>query len=169
MNPRLITVQALAATWVILFLPPAAFADPPKEAELLKRIEQLEKRVAELEKAIKERGPSGKETAAEIEKKLAGNWVITDDDKKTAADKKLPVWTDLKMNADGTCAMVWHDGTVYATEKYQVTEIGSVTRISSEQKIDGVSTWEFRIASVTETELVLEYAGGVKVRYTRKK
>ena len=169
MKPRLITVLALAATWVILFLPPAAFADPPKEADLLKRIEQLEKRVEELEKKIKERGTSSEETAAEIEKKLAGNWVITDDDKKTAADKKLPVWTDLKMNADGTCAMVWHDGTVYATEKYQVTEIGSVTRISSEQKINGVSTWEFRLASVSESELVLEYAGGVKVRYTRKK
>jgi hypothetical protein len=119
---------------------------------------------------LKERGPSGNEPDKETEKKLVGNWAITDNDKKTAADKKLPVWTDLKMNADGTCAMVWHDGTVYPTEKYQVTEIGNVTRISSQPTpIEGAITWQFRLASVTETELVLEYAGGVKVHYTRKK
>jgi hypothetical protein len=170
MNPRLLAVLALVATWLVLLSPHAALADSAKEAELLKRIEQLEKRIAELEKKIEEH-PSGQEPAKETAKKLVGNWVITDEDKKTAADKKIPVWTDLKFNGDGTCAMVFQNGTIYPTEKYQVIEIGNVTRISSEQIVNGASTWEFRLASVTESELVLEYAGGVKMHYThpRKK
>jgi hypothetical protein len=51
MKPCLLAVLSLVTSWVVLLSPPAAFADPDKEAELLKRIEQLEKRVAELEKA----------------------------------------------------------------------------------------------------------------------
>jgi hypothetical protein len=94
MKPHFLAVPALLASWVIVLSPPAAFTDPPsKEAELLKRIEQLEKRVvelekqlekrvAELEKAIKDRCPSDKEPATDTEKNLVGNWTITDADRK---------------------------------------------------------------------------------------
>jgi hypothetical protein len=174
MKPRLLAVLALVASWVILLSPPAALADPAKEAELLKRIEQLEKRVTELEKAIKKR-PSVNAPATETEKKLVGSWVITDDDKKTAADKKISPLTDLKMIADRTCAVVFHDGMVVANAKYQVTEIGSVTLIDISWGLGqgAQAGWGCRIASATETELVLEYGTEakkwVKVRYTRKK
>jgi hypothetical protein len=172
MKPRLAAVLALAATWVVLS--PAAFADPPKEAELLKRIEQLEKRVTELEKVVNQPRPPGKEQATETEKKPVGNWVIVDADKKTAADKKLVPWTDLKFTADGTCALVQSGGgMVVRGAKYQVTQIGSVTEIAMEWGAGGGAKlgWGCRIASVTDKELVLEYATSpdtwVKVRYTR--
>ena len=170
MKPRLAPVLALAATWVVLS--PAAFADPPKEAELLKRIEQLEKRVTELEKAINQPRPPGKEPATETEKKLVGNWVIVDADKKTAADKKLVPWTDLKFTADGTCALAYGEGMVVRDAKYQVTQVATVTQIDIDWKAGGAGIrWGGRIASVTDTELVLEFATSpdtwVKVRYTR--
>jgi hypothetical protein len=173
MKPRLMAVLALVPSWAILSSPHAAIADPPKEAELLKRIEQLEKRVTELEKAIKEGRPSGKEPATETEKKLVGSWVITDDDMKAAADKKIIPLTDLKMKADGTCGLVVQDH-IYANAKYHVTAIGRVTEIDISVGLgDGASIgWNPRIASLTETELVLQYksdGGWVKVRYTRKK
>jgi hypothetical protein len=171
MKPRLAPVLALAAAWVVLS--PAAFADPPKEAELLKRIEQLEKRVTELEKAVNQPRPPGKEQATETEKKLVGNWVIVDADKKTAADKKLVPWTDLKFTADGTCALVSGGGEVVRGAKYQVTQIGSVTEIAMEWGAGGGAKIGVgcRIASVTDKELALEFATRpdtwVKVRYTR--
>ena len=173
MNPRLLAVLALVASWVVLLSPHAALADPAKEAELLKRIEQLEKRVAELEKAIGDRGPSGKDPATETEKRLVGSWVITDDDMKAAADKKIIPLTDLKMKADGTCGLVVQDN-IYANAKYHVTAIGRVTEIDISVSLGGGAGigWNPRIASLTETELVLQYksgAGWVKVRYTRKK
>ena len=171
MRPRLLAVLSLVASWVILLSPPAAFADPAKEAELLKRIEQLEKRVAELEEAIKALRPSGKEPATETEKKLIGHWTIADNDKKTAADKKIFRWADLNFKADGTCALLSNDREVFPLvrdAKYQVTVIGKVTRIEVLPL-----GWGGRIASVTETELVLEYFGGgdawEKVHYTRQK
>ena len=172
MKPRLAPVLALAATWVVLS-PHAAFADPPKEAELLKRIEQLEKRVAELEKAINQPRPPGKEQATETEKKLVGNWVIVDADKKTAADKNLTTWTDLKFKADGTCALVSSRGMVVREAKYQVTQIGTVTEIAMEWGTGAKAQFGVgcRIASVTDKELVLEFASSpetwVKVRYAR--
>jgi hypothetical protein len=171
MKPRLAAVLALAATWVVLS--PAAFADPPKEAELLKRIEQLEKRVAELEKVINQPRPPGKGPATETEKKLVGNWVIVDADKKTAADKNLTTWTDLKFKADGTCALVSSRGMVVREAKYQVTQIGTVTEIAMEWGTGAKAQFGVgcRIASVTDKELVLEFASSpetwVKVRYTR--
>jgi hypothetical protein len=173
MKPYFLAGLALVATWVVLLSPPAAFADPPQEAELLKRIERLEKqikrlenRVAELEKAR----PLGKEPATETEKKIVGNWTITDAGKKATTGKTVNAPTDLTMKADGRCAML-ASGTVYGG-KYQVTVIGSVTQLTHED-----TGWVFRIASVTDTELVLECravvdgkAGGwVKVRYARKK
>jgi hypothetical protein len=169
MKPRLTAVLALAAAWVVLS--PAAFADPPKEAELLKRIEQLEKRVTELEKLIDQPRRAGKEPATETEKKLVGNWVIVDADKKTAADKKL--WTDLKFTADGSCALVSGGGEVIRGAKYQVTQIGSVTEIAMEWGAGGGGKFGVgcRIASVTDKELALEFATRpdtwVKVRYAR--
>ncbi len=193
MKPRLLTVLTLAASWAILLSPHAAFADPPKEAELLKRIEQLEKRVADLEKAIKER-PSVKEPATATEKNLIGNWTITDDAKKTAIAKKLPlvpakgrefvVWTDLNMKADGICALVMR-GELYTHAEYRVTVIGSVTSINIQwapsftgggnpkgpHPIGGYS-WDVRIASVSEKELVLQLKSGaewVELQYTRAK
>jgi hypothetical protein len=175
MKLRLLVVLALVASCVILSSPPAAFADPDKEAELLKRIEQLEKRVEELEKIVKER-PPGKEPARDTEKKLVGNWTITDADKKTAADKKMFRWTDLNMKADGTCALVGSDPGVFGSitgAKYKVTVIGSVTQVEISWGNQPKLTWGGRIASVTEKELVLEYGlkenTWVKVRYTRVK
>ena len=172
MKPCLLAVLALVAFWVVLLSPPAALADPDKGAELLKRIEQLEKRVAELEKLVKER-PPGKEPATDTEKKLVGNWTITDADKKTAADKKTFRWTDLNMKADGTCAMVGSDPSVFGSitgAKYKVTVIGRVTQVEISW---GNFGWGCRIASVTESELVLEYGlkenTWEKVRYTRVK
>jgi hypothetical protein len=172
MKPRLLAVLALVGSWVVLLSPPAAFADPDKEAELLKRIEQLEKRVEELEKIVKER-PPGKEPATDTEKKLVGNWTITDADKKAAAEKKSFRWTDLNMKADGTCALVGNDASIFGSVtdgKYKVTVIGSVTRLEISWGYFGSGV---RIASVTETELVLEYGlkdnMWVKVRYTRVK
>ena len=163
MKPRLAPVLALAATWVVLS--PAAFADPPKEAELLKRIEQLEKRVTELEKAINQPRPPGKEQPTETEKKLVGNWVIV------PANKKLSPYTDLKFKADGTCALAYGEGMVVRDAKYQVTQVATVTQIDIDWKAGGAGIrWGGRIASVTDTELVLEYGSGdkrVKVRYTR--
>jgi hypothetical protein len=190
MKPRLLAVLTLAASWAILLSPQAAFADPPKEAELLKRIEQLEKRVADLEKAIKER-PSVKEPATATEKNLIGNWTITADSKKTAIAKKVKDrWTDLKLKADGTCALVW-GGEVYDRASYKVTVVGSVTSIHVEwtplvfgapknqpkAPIQGYQ-WDVRIASVSDKELVLwkvsqpekgEKAEWVKLHYTRVK
>jgi hypothetical protein len=169
MKPRLLAILALVVTGVALLSPPAAFAEADKEAELLKRIEQLEKRVAELEKAR----PPGKEPATETEKKLVGNWTITDADKKAAADKKMFRWTDLIMKADGTCALVGSDPSIFGSitdANYKVTVTGSVTQVEISW---GNFGWGCRIASVTETELVLEYGvksdTWVKVRYTRKK
>ena len=164
MKPRLAAALALAATWVVLS-PHAAFADPPKEAELLKRIEQLEKRVAELEKVINKRRPSAKEPATETEKKLVGNWVIV------PANKKLSPYTDLKFKADGTCALAYGEGMVVRDAKYQVTQVATVTQIDIDWKAGGAGIrWGGRIASVTDTELVLEYGSGdkrVKLCYAR--
>jgi hypothetical protein len=179
MKPRLVAFLALVASCGILSSPHVAFADAEKEADLLKRIDQLEKRVTELEKVVKEGRPSGKESATETEKKLVGNWVIVDADKKTAADKKLGdstfglgVWTDMKMNADGTCAVVKDDGMAHHG-KYQMT----VTQIAlrgpnPNQSEREILWWEGRVTSVTEKELVLEYKSGdewVKLHYTRMK
>jgi len=172
MKPCLLGVLALIASWGVLLSPHAAFADPPKEAELLKRIDQLEKRVAELEKVIKELRPSAKEPATETEKKLVGNWLIVDADKKTAADKSIELWTDMKMNADGTCALVTADGRAQDA-KYRVTVTQIAIRGPSPTAPQfEVLLSEVRIASVTETELVLEYKnrdGWWKMHYTRKK
>jgi hypothetical protein len=89
---------------------------------------------------------------------------------KAAADKKISPLTDLVFKADRTCGLVFHDGMVWPDAKYQVTVIGKITRVSIEQ---GSFGWGGRIASVTETELVLEYGlkdnTWVKVRYTRVK
>ena len=164
MKPRLAPVLALAA-WVVLS--PAAFADPPREAELLKRIEQLEKRVTELEKAINQPRPAGKEPATETEKKLVGNWVIV------PANKNLSPYTDLKFKADGTCALAYGEGMVVRDAKYQVTQIGTVTEIAMEWGTGAKAQFGVgcRIASVTDKELVLEFASSpetwVKVRYAR--
>ena len=180
MKPRLVAVRALATTCLMWSSLPAALADPPKEADLLKRIEQLERRVAELEKRVPER-PSGKESATETERKLVGNWTITDADKKAAADKRVYPATDLTMKADGTCAMVAHDNSLYPNGKYQLTAVGSVTQLYLDctiPAIPGASTgWALRVASVTDKELVLEYpellegkpGEWVKVHYTRTK
>jgi hypothetical protein len=106
--------------------------------------------------------------------------VIVDADKKTAADKKirnstfgLGVWTDMKMNADGTCAVVWSaDGRAHHA-KYQVTVTQITIRGPNPNQPEGeIYWWEGRIASVTETELELEYDSGnrwVKIHYTRMK
>jgi hypothetical protein len=196
MKPRPLTVVTLAASWAILLSPHAAFADPPKEADLLKRIEQLEKRIADLEKAIKER-PSVKEPATATEKNLIGNWTITDDSKKTAIAKKLnwANWTteparsgrlitDLNLKADGTCALVI-GGQVYNRGSYNVTVVGRVTRINIEWAPNFLGTgnppgkhpiqgyvWDVRIASVSKEELVFQFQSGeesVKLQYTRAK
>jgi hypothetical protein len=200
MKPRLLTVLTLASSWIILLSSHATVADPPREADLLKRIEQLEKRVADLEKAIKER-PSVKEPATATEKKLIGTWTITADSKKTAMAKKLN-WanrttepgpgsarsgrliTDLNLKADGTCALVI-GGQVYNGGSYNVTVVGSVTRINIEWAPNILGTgnpqgahpiqgyvWNVRIASVSEEELVFQLASGeewVKLQYTRAK
>jgi hypothetical protein len=171
MKPCLLAVLALVASWVVLLSPPTAVAEADKEAELLKRIEQLEKRVAELEKKLPKERPPGKEPTTDTEKKLVGNWTITDADKKTAADKKIFRVTDLNMKADGTCALLGSDPSILRpvnAAKYEVTVIGSVTQITIEPL-----GWAVRIASVTEKELVLEYPlkenTWEKVRYTRVK
>ena len=194
MKPRLLAVLTLAASWAILLSPQAAFADPPKEAELLKRIEQLEKRVADLEKAIKER-PSVKEPATATEKNLIGNWTITADSKKTAIAKKVKDrWTDLNLKADGTCDLVMR-GEVYKKGSYKVTVVGSIKSLfikwvplyfgaevtQPRAPIQGYE-WDVRIASVSEEELVLWLLGTaepqpglppkaevVKLRYIRAK
>jgi hypothetical protein len=178
----LIAVLALVASWAILLSPHAAVADPPKEAELLKRIEQLEKRVADLEKAIKER-PSVKEPATAAEKNLIGSWTITADSKKTAIAKKAKLrakssemiwtghWTDLNLKADGTCDLVMR-GEVYKKGSYKVTVVGSIKSLfikwvplyfgaevtQPRAPIQGYE-WDVRIASVSEEELVLWLLG----------
>ena len=166
MNPRLTAALALVASGLVLLSPHAALADSAKEAELLKRIEQLEKRVAELEKAINRPRPPGKEPATETEKKLVGNWVIV------PANKKLLPYTDLKFKADGTCALAYGEGMVVRDAKYQVTQVATVTQIDIDWKAGGAGIrWGGRIASVTDKELALEFATSpdtwVKVRYTR--
>jgi hypothetical protein len=168
MKPCLGAVLALVASWVVLLSPHAAFADQDKEAELLKRLERLEKRVEELEKAIIALRPSAKDPATETVKKLVGNWTITD------ADKKNSPWTELNLKADGTCDHVSQDGKVNLITRYRVTKIGSVTQIDfSWSNNVGVLIVGVRLASVTETKLVLEFPGNgdtwQKVRYTRKK
>jgi hypothetical protein len=187
MKTRLITlmaVLALFASYAVILSPRAALADPDKAPELLKRIEQLEKRVAELEQVIKERLPSGQPPPAETEKKLVGNWVIAENDKKTAAEKRLELLTDLNMKADGTCDVVREGFKPPRGSKYRVTVIVIVTettvRGATQITIRGEDpnfaktevSWQLRIGSATETELVLEYPSGddwVKMHYTRKK
>ena len=87
------------------------------------------------------------------------------------ADKKQSTFTDMKLKGDGTCSVVLNsDGRAYPDQKYQVTgkQISLTVRLDS----SSTGTWELRIASVTETELVMEHKAGdafVKVRYTRAK
>jgi hypothetical protein len=166
MKPCLLAILALVASWVVLLSPPTAFADRDKEAELLKRIEQLEKRVAELERAIKELRSSAKEAPlTATEKKLVGTWELSDKDKKDAA------FTHMKLNGDGTCAVVLNsDLRTIPNATYRAFGTRIVFNVPFIK--DGNLHIEYVIASVTENELIIEQKAGdksVKVRYTRAK
>jgi hypothetical protein len=174
MKPCLLAVVALVASWVVLLSPPAVLAQPDKQAELLSRIEQLEKRIVELEKTIQELRLSAKTPATVTEKMLVGVWVIVKADLRAAPENRIAPWTELNLKADGTCAGVAFDGKnpfVDATYRVSGAEITMDAKFRAAPTVD--TGWYGRIASVTETELVIAYytAGDrmVKVRYTRRK
>jgi hypothetical protein len=137
-------------------------ADQGKDADLLTRNRQLEKRVVELEQAIKEIRASPKEAPrTETEKKLVGTWVVSD------ADKKAAWYTDMKLQGDGTCDLVDRESKALSNTTYQV--IGQ--HIVFTQKFGmGSLSWEGRLASITDAELVIEARDGSrKFHYTRSK
>src|SRR5262245_22971551 len=157
------SLVALIASGFAFFSAKAVTVDQSKDAEPRAQIQQFEKRVAELEQAIKElRASPGEAPRTETEKKLVGTWVVSDADKKTA-------WfTDMKLKGDGTCDLVGSDGKALSAERtYQV--IGN--HIVFTQKFPmGSFSWEGRLASVTDTELVIEARGeSRKIHYTRAK
>jgi hypothetical protein len=98
----------------------------PKDADLAARIASLEKRVAELEAALKKAGPPLAKT--DIETRLVGVWVVTDEDRKDA------ILTDLVLRANGTCAFVAKETGLRTAGTYQV--IGRQFSIEA-----GVQTW----------------------------
>jgi hypothetical protein len=147
----------------------AAFAQPKKDADLLAKIKQLEKRITELELAITELRASAKEDPrTEVEKKLVGTWMVSAEERKRAKmlqEKGKVTLIDLKFKSDGTCGVVIQSELAFLDAKYQV--IGKQVVINWKDK-NGSITWDFRIDSITETELVVDQDGR-KVRYTRAK
>jgi hypothetical protein len=165
MKVRAAVLVALIGSWAVLWSARAASADASKEADLQARIGQLEKRVAELERTIRQLRASVKEAPrTETETKLVGTWVVAE------ADRKAAYFTDLKLNGDGTCGVAFGSSVAAVPDaKYHV--IGKQIVISIK---DGNSTlsYERRITSITDAELVMEFKNGeavVKTRYLREK
>jgi hypothetical protein len=132
-----------------------AFAQPSKEADLLARIQKLEKRLDELELVIRQLRASAKEDPrTEVEKKLVGTWLVSDADRKQAKVEpvKRVTLTDLRFKGDGTCGYVIQSGLAFLDAKYQV--IGKQMVINYKDMSVSLTS-EFRIDSITETELVL--------------
>ena len=167
------TRTGLLVSCVLFLSGNTTFAQPKKEADLLARIQKLEKRLDELELVIIQLRASAKEDPRTgVEKKLVGTWLVSDADRKQAKvlqEKGVVTLTDLRFKGDGTCGVVIQSGLAFLDAKYQV--IGKQMVIN--HKSEGVSrSWEFRIDSVTETELVLERKDRgemIKVRYMRAK
>jgi hypothetical protein len=147
-----------------------AFAQPSKEADLLARIQKLEKRIDELELLfVRLRASAKEDPRTEVDKKLVGSWLVSDADRKQARVEpvKRVTLTDLRFKGDGTCGYVIQSGLVFLDAKYQV--IGKQMVINYKDMSVSLPH-EFRIESVTETELVLEDRRDmIKVRYLRAK
>jgi hypothetical protein len=159
------SLQALTAFSVALLSVAAAFGEQSKDkdADLRTQIQQLEKRVAELEKQIKELRASAKEAPrTEAETKLVGVWLIAD------ADKKDALFSDMKLNGDGTYALVGMLNTDNGTYRVIGKQI-EFTIPAGKSASYGASG---RLVSVTDKELVIERKKGDEVQtmhFTRAK
>jgi hypothetical protein len=133
--------------------------------DLATRVQQLENRVAELEKLIKQMQAQAKEPAkSTTEQKLVGNWAVGDDERKVEG-----VITDLRLKPDGTAKAVLNtpDGR-WNNIKYDV--VGKQLQLGENR---GHATYSLavRIHSIMDTQLILEYMVGQKlrpIRYTRE-
>src|SRR5580692_5723458 len=167
MKSSTIAFMTILATGAAFLSTRAVIAQPDKEADLSARVAQLEKRVAELEKIINKSGASPAEPPrTEMEKSLIGTWQVVD------ADKKQSVLTDVKLKGNETCGVALNaDGRTVPDAKYSV--IGNKIKFVVPLDLSATAIWDLRIASVTETELVMEQNNGdgtfVKIHYTRAK
>jgi hypothetical protein len=169
MKPHAFPLATLITSCVAFCSANGAFGEEAKGADIKARVQQLEKRVAELEKAVKDLRASAKGAPrTEIEKLLVGTWVVAE------ADRGQARYTDLRLNGDGTCSVVW-GGVIYSASKYQTT--GKVVSFFLKKGDPKELTLRgsIRIVSISEKELDMQHVSSdgsfkvVKVRYTRAK
>jgi hypothetical protein len=174
MRLLILNVSAFLVVSVGFLARDPALANPDEEADLVSRLKKLEVRVAQLEDTIKKLQASAKEPPrTEAEAKLIGTWMVED------ADKKSVSFPDIKFKGDGTCTVVYsprpseRNAAQFETPldaKYEV--IGTYLTIEHRFKLGGGVSGKFRIASLTNEELVLswELEGQVaKASYVRVK
>ncbi|MBO0697077.1 MAG: hypothetical protein J2P46_01665 [Zavarzinella sp.] len=154
---------SLALSSVLAIPAGSVRAQPPKADDLAARVQQLEKRVAELEKQLHGLGkdPAKTGTAAQV----VGSWAIADDLRKAEG-----LFTDLRLRADGTGkAVINHANGQWNNLKYDV--VGKQLELRDERG-GLIYSMSVRIASISDSEMVLEYTVGDKSRqakYSREK